>query len=359
MIAYPLLLEPQYDSKIWGGRRLQTVLGKTLPLDGPVGESLESGDDARVVNGPLAGMTLREVIEHDARGLLGSRGMAASHPFGDFPLLVKFIDASDVLSLQLHPDDTGAEPLGKRGKTEAWYIVEAQPGSSLITGMSRPANPEEVRASIENGSFEALLERRVVTGGEPLMVPAGTMHAIGEGVLLYEIQQSCDVTFRLYDWGRVDSHGRPRDLHLEQALVALRADRHAVVAQPLVRDRWREVLAACRYFALERWQISSAHHLPNTNGATFRLLSGIQGQAHLQAGASSLDLSLGQTVLLPADMPEITISGTATLLCGYIPDLRQDIAAPLLATGHPPERIARLAGDTGDLDQILDLEHSG
>ena len=131
VIAYPLLLEPHYDVKIWGGRRLETVLGKHLPDDGPVGESIESGGDARVVNGPLAGQTLNDLIARDGQALLGERGMTACGPFGDFPLLVKFIDASDVLSLQLHPDDDGARTLNKRGKTEAWYIVQAQPGAQL------------------------------------------------------------------------------------------------------------------------------------------------------------------------------------------------------------------------------------
>ncbi len=255
MISYPLLLEPHYDSKIWGGRRLETVLGKTLPESVPIGESLESGDDAVVINGPLAGRTLRDLVRQHGASLLGTLGLEASQPFGDFPLLVKFIDASDVLSLQVHPDDEGANDLGKRGKTEAWYIVEADPGSSLITGMSRRASMEDVRSSIDDGSFEELLERCHPLGGEGLMVPAGTMHAIGRGILLYEVQQNCDVTFRLYDWGRVDSNGYPRELHLELALPTLSSDRHAVSVQSLRRDDWREILVACRYFVLERWKI--------------------------------------------------------------------------------------------------------
>lgn len=355
MIAYPLLLEPRYDCKIWGGRRLETVLGKSLPVSDPIGESLESGDDAVIANGPLTGKSLKDVVNQDGCSLLGTHGLTASQPFGDFPLLVKFIDASDVLSLQVHPDDDGARGLGKRGKTEAWHIVEAEPGASLITGMSRPATAKEVRASIEDGSFEALLERCEVTGGDSLIVPAGTLHAIGEGVLLYEVQENCDVTFRLYDWGRVDSHGNPRELHLDQALESLRPERHAIPLQPLRRDDWREILAACCYFALERWRINGVQRIEATNGMTFRLLSCIEGSVRIDTSQSSpVDIALGQTMLLPADMPDVLVEGDGTLLCSYIPDLSRDIVQPLRDMGHEFQAIARLAGDTGHMAHIAD-----
>ncbi len=353
MISYPLLIDPHYDSKIWGGRRLETVLGKALPESGPIGESLESGDNAVVINGPLAGWTLKDLAAQQGASLLGTLGLEASQPFGDFPLLVKFIDASDILSLQVHPDDDGANDLGKRGKTEAWYIVEADPGSSLITGMSSPANAEDVRSSIEDGSFEELMERCLPMGGESLMVPAGTMHAIGQGILLYEVQQNCDVTFRLYDWGRVDALGNSRDLHLEQALRVLRPDRHAVSVQALRRDDWREILVACRYFVLERWQIHGAQSVDGTSGASFRLLSCIAGGVRIDSEQSeTVEVSLGQTVLLPADLGTVVVEGDGTLLCSYVPDLEQDVVRPLVLIGYPTEQIRRLAGDTGDLDHF-------
>lgn len=355
VIAYPLLLEPQYDRKIWGGRRLETVLGKALPGSGPIGESLESGDDARVVNDRLAGRTLGDLVENEGHGLLGTRGLEASGSFGDFPLLVKFIDAADVLSLQVHPDDDGACSFGKRGKTEAWHVVAAEPGSSLITGISRSASAADVRASIGNGSFERLLRRCTVSGGESLLVPAGTMHAIGEGVLLYEVQQNCDITFRLYDWGRVDHHGKPRELHLDQALEALRPDRHAVPVQPLELDDWREVLVACRYFALERWRVTGTQPVDGAGGTTFRLLSCIAGRVRIVGGHwPPVDVALGQTVLLPADLPSAEVEGDGTLLCSYIPDLRSDVVRPLLNVGHAATQIARLAGDTGHLERVLE-----
>ncbi len=350
LIAYPLLLEPQYDRKIWGGRRLETVLGKALPGPEPIGESLESGDDAVVSNGPLAGRTLRALVDLDGRGLLGERGRAASEPFCDFPLLVKFIDASGVLSLQVHPDDEGARPRGKRGKTEAWYVVQAEPGSSLITGMSRMAQPDDVRSSIEDGSFEELLERRKVSGGECLVVAAGTVHAIGAGVLLYEVQQNCDLTYRLYDWGRVDEQGNPRELHLEDALRALRPERHAVPVAPLRIDDWRELLAACRYFALERWTIEGKRRVVDDRGASFRLISCIRGDLCIQCERSEpIRLETGRTALLPADLHDAMLDGDGTLLCSYVPDLEDDVVQPLLAVGFTRTQISTLAGDSGDL----------
>lgn len=354
MIDYPLLLDPLYDRKIWGGRRLETLLTKTLPAGEPIGESLESGDDAIVANGPLAGSTLRDLVKRDPLALLGVRGLAASQPYGNFPLLVKFIDATDILSLQLHPDDEAAAALGKRGKTEAWYVVHADPGAMLITGMSRAAGGSEVRTSIADGTFEAFLERRLVSASDSLIVPAGTMHAIGAGVLLYEVQENSDITFRLYDWGRLDDQGQPRELHLEQALDSLHPDRHARITEPLRRDEWREVLSACRYFSLERWQISGIQTLSGSGGDTFRLLSCIEGSFQIGYNRSGVvDIGLGWTVLLPANMPDVILNGAATILCSSIDDLVDDIARPLLAAGHAATSIVGLGGDTDDMARAL------
>jgi mannose-6-phosphate isomerase len=356
VIGYPLLLEPVYDPKIWGGRRLETVLGKPLPNAEPIGEALESGDDAGIANGPLAGKTLGDLIACDAKALLGTRGLAASAPFGTFPLLVKFIDAADVLSLQLHPDSAAAAALGKRGKTEAWYVVQTEPGSALVTGMSRAADANEVRQRIGDGTFEELLERRDVRPDESLIVPAGTMHAIGAGVLLYEVQENSDITFRLYDWGRVDSQGKPRELHLEHALDSLRHDRHALVTRPLARDDWREVLAACRYFVLERWRVADPRSLAATGNTSFRLLSCIDGELTIQtADAAPLTLPLGRTALLPADLPGVVLDGRATVLCSWIGDLVEDVAGPLMKAGHSPKAIGLLGGQTDDMDAALNV----
>lgn len=362
MIENPLLnpirLKPTYDEKIWGGRRLEQVLGKPLPGSAAIGESLESGGQATVASGPLAGRTLRELVCDFPDALLGERGRRASQPYGDFPLLVKFIDAADVLSLQVHPDDAGAAALNKRGKTEAWYVVEADPGAGLITGLTCTPEPDEVRRAIDDGTFEDLLEHRTVLAGDSLIVPAGTVHAIGAGVMLYEVQQNSDITFRLYDWGRVDSQGQPRALHLDDALLAMRPERRATVTRPLALDDWREMLAACRYFALERWTLDGSRQVDSTRGATFRLLSCIEGSACLSLiGCPGDDVLLdcGQTVLVPAGAPDIALEGRARILCSAIPDLARDVAKPLLAAGHDADDIALLDGMTGDLEAALEL----
>lgn len=352
-IGYPLLLEPRHDEKIWGGRRLETVLGKALPPEVAVGESLETGDEAIVTNGALAGRSLGDLARELPGALLGSRGALASAPFGDFPLLVKFIDASDALSLQVHPDDAAAAPLSKRGKTEAWHVIEAEPGAALITGLRGEVTVDEVRQAIEQSRFEGLIERRPVQRGETLIVPAGTVHAIDAGVLLYEIQETSDITYRLYDWGRVDHLGRPRDLHVEDALRVMVPGRRAITTTPLALDELRTVLAACRYFTLERWEIVDGWAVPAPGGASFRLLSCVSGEAELRFGDSTLRLARGQTALLPADLPACTLDGQAAILCGWIADLAAEIVGPLLDAGHGPEPIALLGGGTGDMQGAL------
>jgi len=352
---YPLALEPRYDERPWGGRRLATRLGKRLPDAGRIGESWETTGVARVVNGPLAGATLQELVERDPAGLLGERGRAASQPFNDFPLLAKFIDAEETLSVQVHPDDEGAAPLGQRGKTEAWHILDATAESFLITGFQEPVTPERVRLALEREEIGTLLERLPVSAGDTVIVPAGTVHAIGAGVLLYEIQESSDLTFRLYDWGRRDQHGRPRQLHVEEALAALRPDRHARRTRPLELDTDRTILAACRYFLLERWSVQGSARRARPAGQTFHVLSCTQGEARVSGGSATAEVKVGQTVVLPARIDAVTIEGTATFLASCVPDLEHDVVAPLLARGYDAEAIAQLAGDTHDLHRFLGL----
>lgn len=354
-VDYPLVLEPRYDERPWGGRRLATRLGKRLPDAPRIGESWETTGVARVVNGPLAGATLHELVERDPAGLLGERGRAASRPFNDFPLLAKFIDAEETLSVQVHPDDEGAAPLGQRGKTEAWHILDATAEGFLITGFQEPVSPEQVRQALEREKIDDLLERLPVSAGDTVIVPAGTVHAIGAGVLLYEIQETSDLTFRLYDWGRRDHQGRPRQLHVEEALAALRPDRHARRTRPLELGAGCTVLAACRYFLLERWSVQGTARHSRPAGQTFHILSCIQGEARVTAGSGQANISAGQTAVLPARVESVTLEGTATFLVSSVPDLERDLVAPLLARGYDAEAIAQLAGDTRDLHRFLGL----
>ncbi len=247
---YPLRFEPILRRLIWGGRRLGTVLHKPIGDGNDYAESWELSDyrDAvSVVNeGELAGTTLRDLVHHRRRELLGP-ALLGHH---QFPLLVKFIDAREVLSVQVHPDDEKGKRLaGDNGKTETWVVVGAEPGSLIYAGLKSGVTREQFGKAIEAGRVEPLLHRFPAQPGDCIMIEAGTVHAIGAGVLLAEIQQMSDATFRVYDWGRVGADGRPRELHIREALESIDFSRGPV--NPMIplrhigcrRQRRREAVA--------------------------------------------------------------------------------------------------------------------
>lgn len=345
----PLLLAPRFDLKIWGGRRLATMLNKQLPPEQPVGESLESDTSSIIVNGPLPGRSIGELLQHYPEWLLGPRGMTAREPFDDFPLLAKFIDATDVLSVQVHPNDDEALSIGKRGKTEAWHIIHADPGATLITGLKPGISRAEIAQAIQDVELGELVLHQQVSSGDTLLIPAGTIHAIGEGILLYEIQQASDVTYRMYDWGRVDDTGLPRELHVNQSLEVVKPDLRADRIAPLQVTEVRTMLTACRYFALEQWDLPTHPLTVDFDHQSFHLISVIEGTATARSGDQTVDLPAGQSVLIPAASSALELIGPARLLVSYVPDLQTDVVQPLLEGGHPPEDIQRLAGMLGHI----------
>jgi mannose-6-phosphate isomerase len=276
---------------------------------------------AIIDGGPFDGVTLGDLARTHASALLGRRGQEAAGPRADFPLLVKLIDAHEDLSVQVHPDDDRA-PAGKRGKTEAWYILAAEPGARIITGVDGPIQIDRIR--------QQLIETPVHPG-EVYFVPAGTVHAIGAGVLLYEIQQASDVTWRLFDWGR------PREIHVGAALAAADHGQSALRIDPCRISADREMLVACSFFALERWTVDGRIEFPAFPGA-FRILTVMNGDLAI----GNLQLRQGLTVVLPADLPDGELTGHGVVLVGYIPDLDIDVRAPLLAAGHNLQAIERL-----------------
>ncbi len=218
---YPLTFDPVFRDYIWGGRNLETLFGRRLP-PGIVAESWEiSGHPSsptRVNAGPLAGLTLPQVQERLGERLVGVRsGWATSR--GRFPLLVKLLDANRPLSVQVHPpDDYALEHEGDLGKTEMWYVLHARPGAELIYGLAHETTPTEFRAALEAGELESLLHRLPVRVGDVIFIPTGMLHALLEGIVVAEIQQNSDTTYRVYDWGRVGADGKPRPLHVDKAL---------------------------------------------------------------------------------------------------------------------------------------------
>jgi mannose-6-phosphate isomerase len=265
-----------------------------------------------VCEGDLAGTSLRDLVQNRGRELLG----AALDRGGEFPLLVKFIDARETLSVQVHPNDEQGQRLaGDSGKTETWVIVAAEPGSLIYAGLNEGVTREQFAEAIETGQVEPLLHHFPARPGDCIMVDAGTVHAIGAGVLLAEIQQMSDATFRVHDWGRVGPDGQPRQLHVKEALEATDFARGPV--NPLIPEsettpngNFRERLSSCPYFALQRWTLKSPIALGSADRFTIVMCLGgaaMVQHAGRQHGAGSR-LEFGQTLLLPADAGTCTVT---------------------------------------------------
>lgn len=347
----PLHLQPRFAEAIWGGRRLADALGKTLPPDRQVGESWEVFGTNPIADDQFRGLTLDEAGQRAPAEILGSRVLARQDAADGFPLLIKFIDANRALSVQVHPDDAFAREheANSRGKTEAWYIIHAPADAALVYGLRDGLDARHVAESVARGNLHRDLTYLAVKPGDAVFVPAGTVHAIGAGILLYEVQQRSEITYRLYDWGRVGADGRPRELHVDRALSVLR------FPQPLARatrplevavERGKTIyLAACRYFVLVALEgaIDGV-----ADGSTFAALSVVAGSARLRWGGGAVDLPLGASVVLPAALGSyrLEVSDGGRVLRATVPDLQQDVIAPLVAAGYALEDVALL----GDLD---------
>jgi mannose-6-phosphate isomerase len=320
----PLRFAPIFKTALWGGDRLPALFGARPPED-PVGEAWVLSDcpdqPSVVADGPLAGTTLRDLMLRIPDRLLGR----AAAPHGRFPLLAKFIHARQPLSVQVHPTDAQARRLegpAAAGKTEAWVILEADPEARVYAGLPPAANADTLRRAIVRGAVEDLLFAHAPQPGDCYFLPAGTVHAIGGGLVLFEVQQTSDLTYRLYDWGRTDPRtGRPRDLHLEKGLACVDY-RHGPCrpARPTVEVRGRArlvPLAECAYFTLGRWEASRSF----TSGAAgeCRVLAGVDGRAVIRHRGREYPIGLGDVWLLPAETGpvEIVPSEPVTLLeCG-------------------------------------------
>lgn len=342
---YPLLTQPRLAHPIWGGTTLATWLDMAEPRPERLGEIWLVYDANPVVNGPLAGRTLADVARAYGAALVGERTMAR---YGaDVPLLAKFIDAADRLSIQVHPDDAYAHrheaSTGFHGKTEAWHIIHAAPGAEVIYGLARPTSRAELAAAIATGELEPLMRHLPVVAGDTVFVPAGTLHAINAGIVLFEIQQKSDLTYRVYDYGRHDAAtGLPRELHVAKALdVAGLVPAPYGTIPPLALADGCELLVACPYFALERWSPREPVTAPVDCG-TFEILTVLDGAALLRWRDGALDLRHGDAVVIPASLGDYTLApatGILRMLRVYVPDLAR-LRDELLRRGIAPEQIA-------------------
>ncbi len=350
---YPLLLGAVAKEKIWGGRNLERLLGKSLEPGKLIGETWEAWDGCVIANGKHRGMTLGDLIERDAAAVLGSATQGSR-----FPLLFKFIDAQDDLSVQVHPDDAAAQAMENYpfGKTEAWYIIHAESGACLIHGFKEDVDAARITEYLGKNQFQDLLAYVPVQSGDVVFVPAGTVHAIMKGIVLAEIQENSDITYRLYDWGRV---GKDRDLHITQSMQVAELKRVADHKIPRLTIHHAEFdqhfLIACRYFTLELFDLhASIPELPLDN--RFNIVSIVHGAADITAGQSSVAAKRGQTMLLPARMGTFGISPTTMpcqILRAYVPDLRADVIEPLTRAGYHKEDIGRLGGASPSHNDLL------
>jgi mannose-6-phosphate isomerase len=296
----PLILTPIYRRYLWGGRRFESAFGRRLPEPGAYAESwqlVDRGDDQSIVAvGPLAGATLGSLVRSRGDELLGRHA-----PQPRFPLLFKFLDACQDLSVQVHPDDARAARLATPdlGKTEAWYVIHAEAGSRIYAGLAAGVTRDRLAAALRAGRCDEVIHSFAVEAGDCVFVPAGTVHAIGSGLLVAEIQQSSDVTFRLHDWNRVGADGRPRALHVEEGLDATtQFGPVAPVAPAVTSDPAVRRLVRCDHFLFDEVTVRGAWEMGGDDGCHF--LAVVSGGVTLEDRWGLPPLGPGDCVLLPA-----------------------------------------------------------
>ncbi len=352
---YPMRLTTPVKQHVFGGRAIPERLGRTGLPDGPVAETWEvsdvEGEHAHVLNGALAGHTLRELALGHPDELVG-RGWRGPR----FPLLTKFIDAHRPLPVHLHPDDTAArkqegEP---NGKTEAWHILHAPPGTTALAGVRPGVDHDRLRQALLGQDFDAVLRRLPVHAGQTLYVPGGTPHSFGPGTLVYEIEQTSDLQqhamrHRMEDGAPIDDGQWRANIEalLREWRPEHRPDFHPGLRLPAEDGVARRMLCAGPYFALENWRVRA----PGSAVPAFDtcvVLSNIGAATEVTCGAVRESLGPAETLLLPAaTVSGVRIHGPADVLLGYLPDLERDVRAPLLAAGHSPGAIAALGEGLG------------
>jgi mannose-6-phosphate isomerase len=320
MIPHPIRFQPVFKQTIWGGRRLADQLGKPIGPESDYAESWEvvdHGDDQSVVeNGSLAGLTLAQVMTQHRNWFLGQADSIES-----FPLLLKYLDCNRVLSVQVHPCDEFGLQMEKPdlGKTEAWYIVAADQGSLIYAGLKPGIDRQTFKQAIDAGQTEEVLHSFHPTAGDVVFIPAGTVHALGAGLLVAEIQQSSDTTFRLFDWNRVDAAGNTRPLHLQQGLEV--TDYQSGPVTPRRSDPaaigWQTVVQ-CDKFVL---QLMERGHASISGDGKFHIVTVPRGEATLSSDQGMTQLKAGSTLVLPAEMGRCQLSptGGSTILEAHLP----------------------------------------
>ena len=316
---YPLQFEPILKDRIWGGTKLKTELNKNITSD-ITGESWElsavEGDVSIVSNGELKGKSLSELIDLHPEELLGTE---VYKKFGmQFPLLFKYLDAREDLSIQVHPNDALAQKRHNSfGKTEMWYVMQADENAKLIVGFKEQSNPEDYLHNLNNNSLLNILDVVTVEKGDVFFLETGTVHAIGAGLVVAEIQQTSDITYRLYDFDRTDANGNKRQLHVDEALDAINYDVIEATKKYSKVDNTENLMVDCQYFTTNFIPLTEKIKM-HKDCKSFTVLMCIEGNFQLETNSGYYQYKKGDTVLIPAAMNAFILNGKASILEIYI-----------------------------------------
>ena len=311
-MLYPLKFKTIFKEKIWGGSKIKHILGQDFSPLPNCGEAWTiSGIEPKssvVSNGFLKKNTLNELIEVYMGNLVGEK---VFDMFGcEFPLLIKFIDAEKDLSVQVHPDDTLAEKKHQcNGKTEMWYVIDAEPDAKLNIGFNIPMNKDLLKSHIDNNTIEDVLHFVPVTSGDAVFIPSGKVHAIGKGILLAEIQQSSDITYRLYDYNRTDENGKPRSLHIKDALDAIHYNEtdNALISYSKQQNSTNNIVST-PFFTTNYMDFNKLVEKTYTNIDSFVIYICLSGKAKISCNETSETIQTGECILLPALIKNVIIS---------------------------------------------------
>ena len=318
---YPLVFHPRFKETIWGGRRLEALYHKQLPPGVSIGESWEisdrPGDESVIVNGAFSGRSLRWLMERHGAAVLGTAAPAAG---GRFPLLCKLLDARDVLSLQVHPPPDVAPALGGEPKTELWYVADADPGAELYVGLRSGVSRESFEAAVRTGTVADSFHRVAVHSGDAMFLPSGRVHAIGAGLVIFEIQQSSDTTYRVFDWNRPGLDGRPRELHIDQSMASIAFDDFEpglVRTTPVVNGAiTTERLVDDALFGVALMRSQARATVPIAAHAV-QIAAVVQQRLIVNGPDGGVELTAGQFCLIPACLTGVTLTferGSSALL---------------------------------------------
>lgn len=316
LAVYPLIFEPILKDRIWGGTKLKTDLGKTnLPTE-TTGESWElsavEGDVSVVSNGIYKNKPLTDILAQYPEEVLGTK---VHKQFGtQFPLLFKFLDANKTLSIQVHPNDELAKKRHNSfGKTEMWYVMQADEGSRIIVGFKEKSSQEQYLEHLENKDLIEILNEVEVKKGDVFFLETGTIHAIGAGIVLAEIQQTSDITYRIYDWDRVDAQGKLRELHVEEALDAMNYNVTDAQKHYTTLENKSNVMVNCPYFTTSYLPLNGSTGV-SKDGSSFTVYICTEGEFSVEIGTEKYTFKKGDTILIPAVLKVFILSGEATLL---------------------------------------------